>query len=436
MVRNDPAARALEHVGSRRLFLQGAVLGGLAFGGFGRLFADDHRAAVARQQKHVILLWMSGGPSQFETWDPKPGAPTGGPHLAIPTSIPGVRFDEYMPNLARLAKHVAVVRSMTTTNVDHSTGSFLLQTGHEPSRVNAPMPHWLSVAAHQLPAASPNLPAFVAVNREQDALTSPGPGFLGARYQYLYSPGNGQPPEDLPRPGEVDLAAFRRREDLRTRLGRRFHDGQDPDKVGAHEAAFGQMGALLASSDIFDVSAEPARDRERYGDSRFGRDCLLARRLVEKGVSFVRVQHQNGLAWDKHRRAFESQRHITAEFDRAAGALIDDLRDRGLWARTLVVLMGEFGRTPEILGQGPPGRNHWAKSWSLSFGGCGVKEGVVVGATDAKGTAVADRPVTVHDLFCTFYKVLGINPRKELDFEGRPIPLVENKLGKPIGEVL
>jgi arylsulfatase A-like enzyme len=196
------------------------------------------------------------------------------------------------------------------------------------------------------------------------------------------------------------------------------------------------MGSLVAASDIFDISGEPAKDVERYGNCRFGRDCLLARRLVEKGVSFVRVQHQNGLAWDKHRRAFESQRHITAEFDTAAGALIEDLIARGLWKRTLVVMMGEFGRTPEILGQGPPGRNHWAKSWSLSLGGCGINEGIVVGATNKNGTEVVERPITIHDLFCTFYKVLGIHPHKELEYEGRPLPLVEDKLGKPIAELV
>ena len=425
-----------EHVCTRRMFLQGVAGAGAAFGGFGRLFAADNVAQAASQQKHVILLWMSGGPSQFETWDPKPGAPTGGPHMTIPTSIPGVHIDEYMPNLARLAKHTVVVRSMTTTNVDHSTGSYLLQTGHEPSRVIAPMPHWLSMAAHELPGPDPKLPAFVNVNREQDQLTSPGPGFLGAKYQYLYCPGNGQPPETLPRAGQVNLESFRVRAELRSRLSKPFHEGQDPAKVEAHETAFTQMGSLLASSAMFDISGEPAKDLERYGNSRFGRDCLLARRLIEKGVSFVRVQHQNGLAWDKHRRAFESQRHITAEFDVAAGALIDDLRARGLWERTLVVMMGEFGRTPEILGQGPPGRNHWAKNFSLSFGGCGVKEGMVIGATNKNGTEITDRPVKVHDLFCTFYRILGINPHHELEFEGRPLPLVEDKKGKAITEVL
>lgn len=153
-------------------------------------------------------------------------------------------------------------------------------------------------------------------------------------------------------------------------------------------------------------------------------------------MPFVRVQHQGGLAWDKHRRAFDSQRHLTREFDTAVGALVDDLRDRGLWDNTLVILMGEFGRTPEILGQGPPGRNHWTRSWSLSLGGCGVKPGVVVGSTNEDGTAIKDRPVTIPDLFATFYTLLGIDYRTELQFEGRPIPLTENSKGVPIKEVL
>lgn len=435
MTRRFGGALSTEHALSRRMLLQGMAAGGAVFGGFGHLFGAPAAKAAMQRQKHVILLWMSGGPSQFETWDPKTGEPTGGPHMSISTSLPGVQYDEYMPNLARLAQHMITVRSMTTTNNDHSTGSFLLQTGYESSRVNAPMPHWLSMASHELPRARPELPGYVNINREQDQLTSPGPGFLGARHQFLYCPGNGQPPEDLPRSSQVDLAKHRQRVDLRDRLTRSFLTAQDPAKVGAHEQAFSQMGALLASSDIFDTSRESPRDIERYGTTRFGKDCLLARRLVESGVPFVRVQHQNGLAWDKHRRAFESQRHITSEFDAAAGALIDDLRDRGLWERTLLVLMGEFGRTPDLLGQGSPGRNHWAKSWSLSFGGCGLKEGVVVGSTNKRGTEVADRPVTIHDLFCTFYKTLGINPHKELEFEGRPIPLVEDKLGQPMAEV-
>lgn len=424
-----------EHSFSRRLFLQGGVAGGFAFGGFGRLFAADHAAQVAKQQKRVILVFMSGGPSQFETWDPKPGRPTGGPHLTTQTSLPGVHFDEFMPNLARLANKMAVIRSMTSPFGEHAEGCQYAQTATRPSPVVAPPPHWLSVCAHQLPASNSQLPSYVMLGQENGEFAAPLAGYLGAAYQPLLCPGGGLPPQDLPAASPETIAALAGREQLRDQISRRFAAQRDPDLVSAHDTAYQRMGDLLKARNLFDVAQESARDRDRYGPSKLGRDCLLARRLVEHGVPFVRVQHQNGLAWDKHRRAFESQRHITAEFDTAVGALIDDLIARGLWPHTLLVLMGEFGRTPEILGQGPPGRNHWTKSWSLSFGGCGLKEGVVIGSTNQDGTAVQDRPVTIPDLFCTFYQALGLNPHKELRFQGRPIPLVEDKLGKPMAEV-
>jgi hypothetical protein len=431
----SPTCSGIDHTFSRRLFFQGAVAGGMAFGGFGRLFADETARVVSKKQKHVILLFMSGGPSQFETWDPKPGRPTGGPHVSIQTSLPGIHFDEYMPNLARLANRMVTIRSMTSDLGDHTEGAFLAQTSYKPSPIVAPPPHWLSVCAHELPMSS-ELPAYVNIGKEGDALAVPGAGFLGARYQALYCPGNGQPPQDLPALDSDAIASQQARERLRSLVGQGFRKGRSAHLVDSHEAAFREMTNLLASSEVFDIAKESSKDRDRYGPSRFGRDCLLARRLVEKGVCFVRVQHQNGLAWDKHRRAFDSQRHITTEFDSVVGVLVDDLVDRGLWDDTLLVLMGEFGRTPTIQGQGPPGRNHWTKSWSLSFGGCGLKPGVVVGSTNQDGTDIADRPVTIPDLFCTFYRALGLNPYKEIYFEGRPIPLVEDKKGKPITEVL
>lgn len=431
-----PDCKVTEHAVSRRSLLQGAVVGSAMFGGFGRLFAADAAEAASSRQKRVILLFMSGGPSQFETWDPKPGRPTGGPHLDIPTSLPGIHFDEYMPQLAARAKHMATIRSMTSSNGDHAQGGYLAQTSYQPSRIVAPQPHWLSVCAHEKPAADPRLPSYVMLGRDFDPLHVPGAGFLGPKYEGLYCPGNGEPPRDLPTGSETAITEFDARESLRRKLSAGFVEGRDERVFGKHEASFERIGDLLASGQVFDVEQEPEADFERYGNSKFGRDCILARRLVEQGVPFVRVQHQNGLAWDKHRRAFDSQRHITAEFDTAVGCLIDDLRDRGLWDHTLLILMGEFGRTPTIQGQGPPGRNHWTKSWSLSFGGCGVKEGIVVGSTNEDGTDIADRPVTLHDLFCTFYTLLDIDPHHELMFEGRPVPLVENMLGTPIKEVL
>jgi hypothetical protein len=426
-----------DHSHSRRMFLHGAIAGGAAFGGFGRLFAADHAEVAARDQKHVILLFMSGGPSQFETWDPKPGRPTGGPHLSIPTSVAGIHFDEYMPNLARLADKMAVIRTVTSRLGDHMEGHFLAQTGHPPSNVIAPPPHWLSICAHEKPALDSNLPSYVMLGAQNGgSLAVPGAGYLGSAYQGLYCPPGGKPPQDLPVATPQEVAAFQRREALRASISGRFGQGRGVRVVESHNAAFAEVERLLNSGDLFDISKESPRDLERYGESDLGKDCLLARRLVERGVPFVRVQHQNGLAWDKHRRAFDSQRHITTEFDRAAGALIDDLQERGLWESTLVVLMGEFGRTPDIQGQGPPGRNHWTRNWAMSLGGCGIRGGVVVGQTNENGTDIKDRPVTVPDLFATFYTALGINPNKELEFEGRPIPFVENKSGKPVAEIL
>lgn len=424
-----------EHDIARRLFLQGAVAGGAtAYGCFGSLFSAANAREAASQQKHVILVFMSGGPSQFETWDPKPGRPTGGPHLTIPTAISGIHFDEFMPNLARLAGKMAVVRSMSSPFGQHEEGCLFAQTGHRPSATTATAPHWLSMCSRVLPAANPELPPYVMLGRGDGPFPTPNAGWLGAGYEGLVCPGNGMPPQDLPAGTPHEVAAFAARERLRRQVGQRFAQGRAAGPIASHDTSFQRIAGLLAARDLFDVGQEKPKDLERYGASALGRDCLLARRLVERGVSFVRVQHQNGGAWDKHRRAFQSQRYITTEFDTAVGALIDDLVARGLWERTLLVLMGEFGRTPDIAGQGPPGRNHWTKSWSLSFGGCGVKGGVVVGSTNADGTAIQDRPVNIPDLFATFYTALGLNPNKEIMYQDRPMPLVENKAGKVIAE--
>ncbi|QDU92443.1 DUF1501 domain-containing protein [Lignipirellula cremea] len=425
-----------EHAFSRRALLHGAIAGGVAFGGFRRLFAAEQVAAARKNDKRVLLVFMSGGPSQFETWDPKPGQPTGGPHISIPTSMPGVHFDEFMPNLARLAHRMITVRSMTSSNGDHDQGGYVAQTAYNPSALVAPAPHWLSICAHEQPAADPGLPSYVMLGKDNfGSLHVPGSGYLGAPYQGLLCPGGGAGPEDLPAPSEEALADFQRREQLRSSFSKAFAQGRSAGLVQSHDGSFEQVGRLLQSADLFDISHESTSDFDRYGDSKLGRDCILARRLLERGVPFVRVQHQSGLAWDKHRRAFQSQRWITSEFDTAMGALIDDLIDRGLWDSTLLVLMGEFGRTPQIQGQGQPGRNHWTKCWSLAFGGCGLQEGVVVGSTNENGTDLADRPVTIHDLFATFYTALGVNPHKELEFENRPIPFIEDKLGQPMQEV-
>lgn len=422
-----------EHALSRRLFLSGLAAGGVALGGFGQLFSAANAQEATRRQKHVILVYMSGGPSQFETWDPKVGQRTSGPHMTIPTAVPGVRFDEYMPNFARLANRMSVIRTMNTPSNDHNVGSLHTQSGYFPSPAISAPPHWLSVCSRLLPRESTDgLPTYVMLGRPD---VTPGPGYLGAEHQGLVFPGNGRPPADLPQATESDIQAQDRREGLRNRLGASFNEGRPAHLVDTHDVSFRRMSNLMRTQSAFDISREPRRDHDRYGPSPLAKDMLLARRLVEQGVPFVRVQHQGGLAWDKHRNAFRSQRYITAEFDQAVGALVDDLVDRGLWEHTLVVCMGEFGRTPMINGQGGGGRDHWPRNWSMSLGGCGIRGGVVVGATNQDGTEIQNRPVSIHDLFCTFYRALGINHRRQLYHRDRPIPLVENQQGQPIQEL-
>lgn len=419
-----------DQIPSRRTFL-GAVGGTLA--GLGGLFRPAVAGELARTQKRAILVWMSGGPSQFETWDPKPGRPTGGPHGAIPTSRCGVYFNEYMPRLARLADRMVVVRSVTSASKEHGQATFAGMTGGLPGRLPTP-PAWLSACAHGL-TDDATWPAFVALGQSDSSeVRLPGGGFLGPRFDPVPCPGNGKPPEGLPTK-DADVETVRRRDGLRDRLTADFRYGHDPARLAAHDQAHRQLATLVDRRSLFDLTREPARRVAAYGNTRLGRDCLLACRLVEHGVPFVLV---GGPAqeWDLHGGIKDEQPGITARFDTAVGALIDDLMVRGLWDHTLVVLMGEFGRTPKLAGRSDAGRDHWSKCWSMSFGGVGAARGVVVGSTDYDGTDVRDHPVTIPDLLATFYTALGIDPRKDIDVDGRPTLLLERGVGKPITEAL
>jgi len=409
---------------SRRAFLGSAALAGLS-----GLFRPAVAAELRKHQKRAILIWMAGGPSQFETWDPKPGQWTAGPHATIPTAIPGIRFDEYMPRLAGLADKMVVVRTVTSKSQEHEQATVTGMSGTPPAGGH-PAPSWLSVCAHEL-VDDGHWPAFAALG--QPALAEyrmPGGGFLGPRYDPLLCPGNGNPPEGFPTSG-ADGKMVRRREALRDRLGSDFRFGHDADRLAGHDAAFGQIGALLDRGRMFDLSRLPIRRAEPYGNTPFGRDCLLACQMVEQGVPFVLISTP-WLEWDLHTDLKSNQSKVTAKFDTAVGALVNDLIARGLWEHTLVVLMGEFGRSPNYSG----GRDHWSKCWSMSFGGAGTRGGVVVGATSDKGTEIKERPVTVPDLLVTFYQALGVDPRKEVDVQGRPTPFVDRGAGAPIKEAL
>jgi hypothetical protein len=420
---------------SRRSFLLGTLRAGGALAGLGGLFRPAVADELRKAQKRAILVWMAGGPSQLETWDPKPGRWSAGPHDTIATAVPGLRFDEYMPRLARLADRMAVVRSVTSRSQEHDQATFAGLTGAARGRLPAP-PLWLAACAHELAGDDAAWPALAALGpREGFAgdYAPPGGGFLGPGFDPVQCPGDGKPPDGFPA-SDADAETARRRDALRDRLSADFRYGHDPARADAHDAAYGLAGSLLARRGLFDLAREPARRADAYGHTRLGRDCLLACRLVERGVPFVLVTAPK-LEWDLHREADTKQRQVTGRFDTAVGALVNDLVARGLWDHTLVALMGEFGRAPTVDGGRGGGRNHWSKCWSVSFGGAGVKPGVV-GATDENGTDVQDRPVTVPDLLATFYAALGIDPRKEVDVDGRPTPLVERGAGKPIAEVL
>ncbi len=406
---------------SRRGFLRAGAAALAGLGLFGRLTL--HADEVRKARKRCILLWMAGGPSQFETFDPKPGAPTQGPTKAIPTAVPGLHVAEHWPHVARLTRELAVVRSMTSKEGNHGRATYLLHTSYAPSG-GIVHPGFGSVVANEIGPEDFDLPHFVSIQG-----ASIGSSFLSVRYAPFVVTDPNRPPDNLAAP--VAAGRMQRRLGLLKELEGVF-GREAPEQVRDHQALYGQTASLVLSPRVkaFDLDGEPAKVRETYGRSPFGQGCLMARRLVEAGVTFVEVQSSG---WDTHGNELLSLKKLIPAVDRGCAALLTDLKERGLLDSTLVIWMGEFGRTPRI--NLTAGRDHYPQAFNLALAGCGVKGGQVIGATDANGVEVKERPVTVPDLFCTFCKVLGINPRKENQSNvGRPVKIVEG--GQVVGEVL
>jgi uncharacterized protein (DUF1501 family) len=410
---------------SRRGFLRrvGAGAAGLAgLSWFDRLRL--HGAELRRQRKAVILLWMAGGPSQFETFDPKPGADTQGPTRAIATATPGITIAEHWTHLGRLTGDLAILRSMTSREGNHGRATYLLHTSYAPSG-GIVHPGIGSVVAKEIGPADFDLPGFVSVQGQ-----SIGPSFLGVRFAPFVVSDPSRPPDNLTAP--VPGSRLNRRLGLLDELERPFANSGAAEPVRDHEALYRQTAQMVLSPRVraFNLDAEPERLRGAYGRSPFGQGCLMARRLVEAGVTFVEVQSGG---WDTHGKELESLGRVIPPVDRATAALLEDLKARGLLERTLVIWMGEFGRTPRINLEA--GRDHFPDAFNLALAGCGVRGGQVIGATNRTGTEVAQRPVTVPDLFCTLYRALGIDFRHENQSNvGRPLALVEG--GAVVQEVL
>jgi len=405
----------------RRAFLQtvpAVAAVGAAAGWKSRLAvaADELR----RRGKAVIVLYMRGAPSQFETFDPKPGTKYGGPTKAIETAAPDVRIAAGWERVAAQMNDIAIIRSMTNGKEgNHDRAVYQLHTGYLQSGT-VRHPSLGSIAAAELGADDFDLPHFVNVGHRSGVV---GAGYLGMSYAPFSVVEPTKLPNNIQLPPGTDAQRFVRRHQLLSGLEADFAAAGGAAAVEDHQLLYARAQRLVLSPRIkaFDLAHESDAVRDRYGRTEFGQGCLLARRLIEQGVTCVEVESPG---WDTHDDNFNRVRTLAGEVDPAFAALVADLKDRGLLETTLVVWMGEFGRTPRI--NAKTGRDHHPLSFNVALAGCGVQGGRVVGATDAEGTQVADRPVTVPDLFRTFCQALEIDADKErISSLGRPLKIVE-----------
>jgi hypothetical protein len=388
-------------------------------------------AAVRRPRgKACILLWMDGGPSQQHTFDPKPG----GEFRAASTSVPGIQIVEQLPQLSQCMTDMAILRSMRTQINDHYDAKYYLHTGFR--RVTGfEHPAIGCIASHQLGTPNDDMPPFVTIDAGYDIRNDGGrlyrsvPAYLGPQHFPLAVNDPSRGLENL-RSANGDLDA---RLEMLLRSERRFAREYPLPAVSAQQAAFSRAVRLMQSprSRAFNLDHEPASLREAYGPHRFGQSCLLARRLVEAGVAFVEVFHRG---WDDHDGAARNMILRAPWFDRAMATLIRDLKDRGMLDDTLIVWMGEFGRTPG------DGNGHFSNAWSTVWAGGGINTGLVVGKTSEGGSTpgneVAERPITPPDYMATLCAALGIDTHQEFLAPGmRPMPIVDNA-ARPIQELL
>jgi hypothetical protein len=395
-------------------------------------------AGDPRRLRSCILLWMNGGPSQTDTFDPKPGHANGGPFAAIPTSVSGIRIGEHLPRVARHMEHLAVIRSMRTREGDHGRASYHLRTGYRP-QPPIEFPVLGSLVAKERAQADALLPSYVSISAQFNggALSA---GFLGPRYAPLVvgQGGFGNPDtalrvQNLAVPPYVGRARFDERLELMREIGAEFVESRPGSGTASHLTAYRSAERLLSeeATQAFDLTRERSQLRDAYGRTLFGQGCLLARRLVERGVPFVEVSLGG---WDTHADNFNAVRGRCDILDPAWATLLTDLRERGLLDRTLVVWMGEFGRTPRVNPR--LGRDHYPAAWSVVLGGGGIRGGQVVGRTSAGGDTVEDRPVAASDLLGTICLALGLDPmRQNMSSVGRPIRLAEPGF-QPLREIL
>ena len=389
----------------------------------GSLYANA--PTLRKRHKAAILLWMGGGPSTIDLWDLKPGAATGGPFKQISTSADGVAICEHLPLMAKQMHHMAIVRSMSTREADHMRGRYYLHTGYVPNP-NVDHPGYGSVIAHELAQQVPDLeiPPFVSVGSG-----SVGPGFLGMNWAPFMVDSNGNI-------RNLNMGVSPDRLHERLKMLETIEDKFVGEKRGGaaddHRKVLEKTVKLMTSKQMeaFKVGSEPKEVQERYGNSGFGKGCLMARRLVEMGVPFVEVDLGG---WDNHADIHRTLAdNKLPMLDKAMSGLVSDLADRGMLDDTVIMWMGEFGRTPNINGGG--GRDHWARSWSVVVGGGGFRRGVAVGTTSADGKEVTSEPYSSEDLMASVLKALGVSLETTFTAKnGRPMKIAN--AGKVIKEL-
>ncbi len=433
--------------------LSAGVVGYSMSGWLERVAAQN--AGNPARKRSCILLWMNGGPSQMDTFDLKPGHANGGEFQEIQTSAPGLKISEHLPKIAKFGDRMAIIRSMSTKEADHGRASFYMRTGYMPT---GPIqyPSLGAIVSKELGQSDAPLPNFVSIAPYR--LFFPGawgPGFLGPQYAPLIvADGNifqqqrGNPNdyssalkvENIAVAADVDPRHADARLDLLRQMQTDFADQHPGLSPVSHQTAYDRAVRLMktAASRAFNLEEEKDSLRDAYGRNLFGQGCLLARRLVEQGVPFVEVTlgGVNGgtFGWDTHAQNFDNVRRLSEVLDPAWATLMEDLKDRGLLDSTLIVWMGEFGRTPKI--NPNKGRDHWPNSWSTVLAGGGIKGGQAIGKTSPGGDSIVDRPVSVPDFIATICKALGIDPEKQNNSNvGRPIRIAD-KIAQPIKEVL
>ncbi len=416
-MKRNIGCQSIDHALSRRHFLAGTTAAGFgAAAAIGGLSSPVVADTLKRDHKRILQVYLQGGVSQLESWDPKPGTEYGGPFQTIPTSVPGVHICELLPQTAQRMHLLSIVRSINLKTDDHHQGRLFMEKGR---RGEGNYPYVGSVAARYLAPEESPLPSYIHISTR--GLEDDTAAFLDARYGQMKLEGIASP-KNLGEPGQVAEKGFSRRNNFRQQLNQQFTSRRPKALVDSYDASFRQAAQLMARQELFEKQSE--KELDRYGRHDFGRYCLLARTMLEEGSTCVKVTHHG---YDTHAENFNFHVEQLGEFDTPFATLLDDLQQRGMLESTLVMVYSEFGRTPKINHR--YGRDHWGSAWSIALGGCGLQSGAVIGATNDKGTEVSDREVHGGHLFHTYLQALGIDSTANHDIAGRDIPIGDPAVG-------